>query len=100
MRIQHNIPAMNAYRNYNNNTSALSKNLETQIVWKHSKGVRSRRDGSVVKCICYCSSGALSVSPSIHPDGSQPPLLQFHVDLILCLHRHKHLCIHTPIAQY
>ena len=28
MRIQHNIMAMNAYRNYNNNTSALSKNLE------------------------------------------------------------------------
>ena len=28
MRIQHNIPAMNSYRNYNNNASALSKNLE------------------------------------------------------------------------
>ena len=28
MRIQHNIMAMNAYRNYNRNTSALSKNLE------------------------------------------------------------------------
>lgn len=28
MRIQHNIMAMNAYRNYSNNTSALSKNLE------------------------------------------------------------------------
>ena len=28
MRIQHNIMAMNAYRNYTNNTSALSKNLE------------------------------------------------------------------------
>ncbi len=28
MRIQHNIMAMNAYRNYNTNTSALSKNLE------------------------------------------------------------------------
>lgn len=28
MRIQHNIMAMNAYRNYNNNSSALSKNLE------------------------------------------------------------------------
>ena len=26
MRIQHNIMAMNAYRNYTNNTSALSKN--------------------------------------------------------------------------
>ena len=25
MRIQHNIMAMNAYRNYTNNTSALSK---------------------------------------------------------------------------
>ena len=28
MRIQHNIMSMNAYRNYNNNTSMLSKNLE------------------------------------------------------------------------
>ena len=28
MRIQHNITSMNAYRNYNNNTRALSKNLE------------------------------------------------------------------------
>ena len=28
MRIQHNIMAMNAYRNYTNNTSALSSNLE------------------------------------------------------------------------
>ena len=28
MRIQHNIMAMNAYRNYNTNTSALAKNLE------------------------------------------------------------------------
>ena len=28
MRIQHNIMTMNAYRNYTNNTSALSKNLE------------------------------------------------------------------------
>ena len=28
MRIQHNIMAMSAYRNYNTNTSALSKNLE------------------------------------------------------------------------
>ena len=36
MRIQHNIMAMNAYRNYNTNTSALSKNLE-----KLSSGYRS-----------------------------------------------------------
>lgn len=28
MRIQHNISAMNAYRNYNINTSAVNKNLE------------------------------------------------------------------------
>ena len=28
MRIQHNIPAMSAYRNYNLNTSAVNKNLE------------------------------------------------------------------------
>ena len=31
MRIQHNIMAMNAYRNYSNNTSALSKNLEKAV---------------------------------------------------------------------
>ncbi len=40
MRIQHNIPAMNAYRNYNNNTSALSKNLE-----KLSSGYAINRAG-------------------------------------------------------
>ena len=28
MRIQHNIMAMSAYRNYNTNTSAVAKNLE------------------------------------------------------------------------
>ena len=28
MRIQHNIMAMNAYRNYNTNTKALAANLE------------------------------------------------------------------------
>ena len=40
MRIQHNIIAMNAYRNYNNNTSALSKNLE-----KLSSGYKINRAG-------------------------------------------------------
>ena len=40
MRIQHNIAAMNAYRNYNNNTSALSKNLE-----KLSSGYKINRAG-------------------------------------------------------
>ena len=40
MRIQHNITAMNAYRNYNNNTSALSKNLE-----KLSSGYKINRAG-------------------------------------------------------
>ena len=40
MRIQHNIMAMNAYRNYNNNTNALSKNLE-----KLSSGYRINRAG-------------------------------------------------------
>ena len=40
MRIQHNILAMNAYRNYNNNTSALSKNLE-----KLSSGYKINRAG-------------------------------------------------------
>ena len=40
MRIQHNIMAMNAYRNYNNNTSALAKNLE-----KLSSGYKINRAG-------------------------------------------------------
>jgi flagellin len=40
MRIQHNIMAMNAYRNYNTNTSALAKNLE-----KLSSGYRINRAG-------------------------------------------------------
>ena len=40
MRIQHNIMAMNAYRNYTNNTSALSKNLE-----KLSSGYKITRAG-------------------------------------------------------
>ena len=40
MRIQHNIMAMNAYRNYSNNTSALSKNLE-----RLSSGYKINRAG-------------------------------------------------------
>ncbi len=40
MRIQNNIMAMNAYRNYSNNTSALSKNLE-----KLSSGYKINRAG-------------------------------------------------------
>ena len=40
MRIQHNIMAMNAYRNYTNNTSALSSNLE-----KLSSGYKINRAG-------------------------------------------------------
>ncbi len=40
MRIQHNIPAMSSYRNYTNNTSALSKNLE-----KLSSGYKINRAG-------------------------------------------------------
>jgi len=40
MRIQHNITAMNAYRNYSNNTSALAKNLE-----KLSSGYKINRAG-------------------------------------------------------
>ncbi len=40
MRIQHNIMAMNAYRNYSNNTGKLSKNLE-----KLSSGYRINRAG-------------------------------------------------------
>ncbi len=40
MRIQHNIPAMNSYRNYTNNTNALSGNLE-----KLSSGYKVNRAG-------------------------------------------------------
>lgn len=40
MRVQNNIMSMNAYRNYNNNTGALSKNLE-----KLSSGYRINRAG-------------------------------------------------------
>lgn len=40
MRIQHNIMAMNAYRNYSGNSSALSKNLE-----KLSSGYKINRAG-------------------------------------------------------
>ncbi len=40
MRIQHNIPAMNSYRNYTNNTNALSANLE-----KLSSGYKVNRAG-------------------------------------------------------
>ncbi len=40
MRIQHNIMAMNAYRNYNNNTTSLSGNLE-----KLSSGYKINRAG-------------------------------------------------------
>ncbi len=40
MRVQHNIMAMNSYRNYNNNTRAISKNLE-----KLSSGYRVNRAG-------------------------------------------------------
>ena len=40
MRIQHNIAAMTSYRNFNNNTNALSKNLE-----KLSSGYRINRAG-------------------------------------------------------
>ena len=47
MRIQHNIMAMNAYRNYSNNTSALSKNLE-----KLSSGYKINRAGYLRKNAC------------------------------------------------
>ena len=40
MRVQHNIMAMNAYRNYSSNTNALSKNLE-----KLSSGYKINRAG-------------------------------------------------------
>ncbi len=40
MRIQHNIAALNSYRNLTNNNSAVSKNLE-----KLSSGYRINRAG-------------------------------------------------------
>ena len=40
MRVQHNIPAMNSYRNYNNNTKMINKNLE-----KLSSGYKINRAG-------------------------------------------------------
>ena len=40
MRVQHNIPSMNAYRNYNNNTKSINKNLE-----KLSSGYKINRAG-------------------------------------------------------
>jgi flagellin len=40
MRVQHNIAAMNSYRNYNNNTKAINKNLE-----KLSSGYKVNRAG-------------------------------------------------------
>ena len=40
MRVQHNIAAMSSYRNYNNNTKAINKNLE-----KLSSGYRVNRAG-------------------------------------------------------
>ena len=40
MRVQHNIASMNSYRNYNNNTSMINKNLE-----KLSSGYKINRAG-------------------------------------------------------
>jgi flagellin len=40
MRVQHNIAAMNSYRNYNNNTKMINKNLE-----KLSSGYKIKRAG-------------------------------------------------------
>jgi len=40
MRVQHNIASMNSYRNYNNNTKAINKNLE-----KLSSGYKINRAG-------------------------------------------------------
>jgi flagellin len=40
MRVQHNIASMNSYRNYNNNTSSINKNLE-----KLSSGYQINRAG-------------------------------------------------------
>ena len=58
MRIQHNIMAMNAYRNYSNNTSALSKNLE-----KLSSGYKINRTAPRVMESSLEASTATSARP-------------------------------------
>ena len=45
MRIQHNIMAMNAYRNYTNNVSAMKSNLE-----KLSSGYKINREIGRASC--------------------------------------------------
>ena len=55
MRIQHNIMAMNSYRNYNNNVGSLSKNLE-----KLSSGYRINRAGD--------DAAGLAISESMRAD--------------------------------
>ena len=40
MRVQHNIASMNAYRNYNNNTKTINRNIE-----KLSSGYKINRAG-------------------------------------------------------
>ncbi len=57
MRIQHNIMAMNAYRNYNTNTSAISKNLE-----KLSSGYRINRAGDDAAGLAVSQKMRLQIS--------------------------------------
>ncbi len=57
MRIQHNITAMNAYRNYNNNTSKVGKNLE-----KLSSGYRINRAGDDAAGLAVSQKMRLQIS--------------------------------------
>ena len=59
MRIQHNIMAMNAYRNYNSNVSAMKSNLE-----KLSSGYKINRAGDDIQRIYTARCDPLS-APTI-----------------------------------
>ncbi len=67
MRIQHNIMAMNAYRNYNNNSSALSKNLE-----KLSSGYKINRAGD--------DAAGLAISEKMRAQITGLPTIRRHPD--------------------
>jgi len=57
MRIQHNIPALTAYRNYSNNVSAVNKNLE-----KLSSGYRINRAGDDAAGLAISEKMRLQIS--------------------------------------
>jgi len=57
MRIQHNVAALNAYRNYSKNTSAISKNLE-----KLSSGYKINRAGDDAAGLAVSEKMRLQIS--------------------------------------